>query len=242
MSPADSGDTRDRILRAAAELLDRQGREAVSTRAVSAAAGVQAPTLYRIFGDMTGLLDAVAAYAFEEYLKDKRALAETDDPVADLRRGWDQHIEFGLARPAFYVLMYGNGRPAGESPAGREAAANLRRLLGRVAATGRLTMSVERAAEFTHATGVGVVLTLIATPEAERDLALSELARDSVLRTLVAGAEPVAAPVAAHPVAARAAALREALRTAPDGEDGDGLTSAERALLDQWLERLAGGR
>lgn len=241
MSPAETGDTRDRILRAAADLLDREGREAVSTRAVSAAAGVQAPTLYRIFGDMTGLLDAVTAYAFEEYLKDKRALAETADPVADLRRGWDQHIEFGLARPAFYVLMYGNGRPAGESPAGREAAANLRRLLGRVAATGRLTMSVERAAEFTHATAVGVVLTLIATPEAERDLALSELARDSVLRTLVTDAEPVAAAVAADPVAARAAALREALRTAPDGENGDGLTSAERALLDQWLERLAGG-
>ena len=236
MTSADSGDTRGRIVRAAADLLDREGREGVSTRAVSAAAGVQAPTLYRLFGDMTGLLDAVIAYGFEGYLKDKQALTETDDPVADLRRGWDQHVEFGLARPAFYVLMYGNGRPADGSPAGREAAAILFRLLGRVAATGRLTMSVERAARLAHATGVGVVLTLIATPEPERDLTLVELARDSVLRTLLTDAEPARAP-AADPVAGRAAALREALR---GGSGGDGvLTGAERGLLEQWLDRLA---
>ncbi|TDD66926.1 TetR/AcrR family transcriptional regulator [Jiangella aurantiaca] len=237
MTPADSGDTRDRIVRAAAGLLEREGREAVSTRAVSAAAGVQAPTLYRIFGDMTGLLDAVTAYGFEQYLCGKQTLNETDDPVADLRRGWDQHVEFGLTRPAFYVLMYGNARAAGASPAGRDATAILRRLLGRVAATGRLTMSVERAAEFTHATAVGVVLTLIAAPDAERDLSLSELARESVLRTVVAGtADPPA--VAADPVATQAGALREALRTADDGAGV--LTGAERALLEQWLDRLAG--
>ncbi|RIQ34864.1 TetR/AcrR family transcriptional regulator [Jiangella rhizosphaerae] len=239
MTPADGTSTRDRILRAAAELLEREGREAVSTRAVGAAAGVQAPTLYRLFGDMNGLLDAVAAYGFEEYLRGKRALAETDDPVADLSAGWDRHVEFGLARPAFYVLMYGNGRPADESPAGREAAAVLRRLLSRVAAEGRLTMSVDRAARLVHATGVGVVLTLIATPEAERDLSLSELARDSVLRTVVA--ETAAPPaVVADPVTARSVALREALRA--DGDGSGPLTAAERALLEQWLDRLAGRR
>jgi AcrR family transcriptional regulator len=36
----------------------------VSTRAVSAAARVQAPTICRIFGDKRGLLDAVARYCF----------------------------------------------------------------------------------------------------------------------------------------------------------------------------------
>src|SRR4051794_36006940 len=53
---------RDRILQAAARLLAEGGREAVSTRAVSRAAGVQAPTIYRQFGDMQGLLDAVASH------------------------------------------------------------------------------------------------------------------------------------------------------------------------------------
>ncbi|WP_053208177.1 TetR/AcrR family transcriptional regulator [Jiangella muralis] len=236
MTTEEATDTRGRILRAAAGLLEREGRDAVSTRAVSAAAGVQAPTLYRLFGDMNGLLDAVAAYGFEQYLRDKRAMGETDDPVADLRRGWDLHVEFGLSRPAFYVLMYGNGR-AGGSAAGHDAAAILHRLLGRVAAAGRLTMSVERAARLTHATAVGVVLTLIAAPEAERDRSLSELARDSLLRTLVTDAVP-AADAGVAPLVGRAVALREALHT--DAGDAGSLTAAERALLEQWLDRLAG--
>jgi len=49
-----------RIVRAAAELLTKGGLDAVSTRAVSAAAGVQPPAIYRRFGDMQGLLDAAA--------------------------------------------------------------------------------------------------------------------------------------------------------------------------------------
>ena len=63
--------TKDNIVRAAAELLARGGREAVSTRAVAAAAGVQAPTIYRHFGDMQDLLNAVASYGFESYLQEK---------------------------------------------------------------------------------------------------------------------------------------------------------------------------
>src|SRR5918997_5195209 len=98
--------TRDRIVRAAAELLDEAGREAVSTRAVANAAGVQAPTIYRQFGDMRGLLDAVAAHGFSEYLRGKRSREQAEDPVEDLRRGWDLPVEFGLANPALYKLMY----------------------------------------------------------------------------------------------------------------------------------------
>jgi AcrR family transcriptional regulator len=44
------------------------GPDAVSTWAVSAAAGVQPPVIYRLFGDKNGLLDAVASYGFESYL------------------------------------------------------------------------------------------------------------------------------------------------------------------------------
>ena len=50
----------ERMLRAAADLLQTGGIEAVSTRAVAAAAGVQPPTIYRQFGDKDGLLDALA--------------------------------------------------------------------------------------------------------------------------------------------------------------------------------------
>ena len=53
-------DGRNRVVAAAVALLARGGREALTTRAVAAAAGVQAPTIYRLFGDKQGLVDAVA--------------------------------------------------------------------------------------------------------------------------------------------------------------------------------------
>ena len=65
---AAADNTRARIVAAAAGLLTKGGREAVSTRAVSAAAGVQAPTIYRLFGDKQGLLEAVASHGFTTYL------------------------------------------------------------------------------------------------------------------------------------------------------------------------------
>src|SRR6187551_3820138 len=103
--------TRERIIEAAAKLLTEGGREAVSTRAVCAAAGVQAPTLYRIFGNKHGLLEAVASHGFAAYLQSKTSLAAGPDPVQDLRHGWDLHLGFGLAHPALYTLIYGEPRP-----------------------------------------------------------------------------------------------------------------------------------
>src|SRR5918997_4240606 len=139
-------DTRDRIVRAAAELLAEGGREAVSTRAVAAAAGVQAPTIYRQFGDMRGLLDEVAAFGFRAYLKEKPARETVEHPIEELRRGWDLHVGFGLANPAFYKLMYGDPVPGTEPAAAREASEILRGLVRRVAEAGRLRLGVERAA------------------------------------------------------------------------------------------------
>src|SRR3954468_22589161 len=97
---------RERIVRSAAELLAKDGREAVSTRAVSAAAAVQAPAIYRQFGDMRELLDAAARELLREYVREKATRKATDDPLSDLRRGWDLHVAFGLANPAAFTLLY----------------------------------------------------------------------------------------------------------------------------------------
>jgi len=50
---------RHRIVEAAVELLEKGGPDAVSTRAVAAAAGMQPPAIYRLFGDKEGLLEAI---------------------------------------------------------------------------------------------------------------------------------------------------------------------------------------
>ncbi|WP_037311759.1 TetR/AcrR family transcriptional regulator [Amycolatopsis orientalis] len=219
--------TKDRLVRAAAELLLEGGRDALSTRAVSAAAGVQAPTLYRTFGDKDGLLDAVATYGFQSYLAGKHALGETDDPVRDLRRGWDLHVEFGLSQPAFYMLMYGEPRVR---EARKEADAILRRIVERIAEAGRLRVPVEQAAQLVHATGMGVILSLIASPPGERDPDLIIAAREHV----IAGITTESADSASD-IPSRAIALKAALEKEP----GDALTPAEHAMLAEWLDRLA---
>lgn len=221
---------RERIVAAAARLLAEGGTDAVSTRAVSAAAGVQPPTIYRLFGDKQGLLDAVVAHGFAAYLADKTAAEPTDDPVADLRAGWDLHVGLGLANPALYLLMYGQQRPGASSPAALDAFDVLAGHIRRIAEAGRLRVPEDRAAALVHAAGSGTTLALIATPEERRDPELSHTARDAVLAAITTDA-----PAAPEPgPAAAAVTLRAALpRT-------DALTASESALMREWLDRIAG--
>jgi AcrR family transcriptional regulator len=221
--------TRDRIVTAAAELLAGGGREAVSTRAVSAAASIQAPTIYRLFGDMQGLLDAVTTHGFSAYLDSKTDRQPSADPVEDLRSGWDLHVGFGLANPALYSLMYGEPRPGASSPAAVTAREILAAHIRRIAETGRLRVSEERAAHLVHAAGSGTTLALIALPPEQRDPALSDLAREAVIAAITtdAAATPDPGPVSA------AIALRAVLPQVT------ALTAHERGLLQEWLNRIA---
>lgn len=226
---AAGGSTRERIVAAAAGLLAADGRDAVSTRAVSPAAGVQAPAIYRLFGDKQGLLDAVATHGFTAYLNDKTDLKASDDPVEDLRSGWDLHVGFGLANPALYALMYGEPRPGTSSPAAVAAAEVLAGHIGRIAEAGRLRVSEELAGHLVHAAGSGTTLTLIAMPEDRRDLALSGTAREAVIAAITTEAPAAAAP---GPVSA-AVALRAVL------PQTSALTTQERGMLQEWLDRIA---
>lgn len=229
----DARTTRERIVEAAAELLATGGREAVSTRGVSAAAGVQAPTIYRLFGDKQGLLDAVASHGIAAYLHSKTIRERDPDPVADLRRGWDLHVGFGLAHPALYALVFGEPRPGVESPAERHSGAVLAGMIRRIAEAGRLRVSEERAAHLVHSTGRGITLTLIGTPPERRDPALSDFARESVIAAITTDG-PAGVPAGAGPVPT-AVTMRALL------PDLTVLTDAERGLLREWLDRIAGG-
>ena len=221
---------RERILRATAGLLAEGGREAVTTRSVSEAAGVQSPTIYRQFGDMRGLLDEVASYGFARYLESKVAREIVDDPVEDLRRGWDLHVEFGLANPVLYSLMYGDPRPVA---AASEARKILRGLVQRAAEAGRLRVGVEEAADMIQAAGVGVVLTLLAAQCEPPGSALSEKTREAVLGAVTTDEGGIPDDGRGR-VANRAVALEAVL---PEAEAK--LTPGERTVLSEWLERLS---
>lgn len=227
-------DTRQRVVEAALDLLREDGREAVSTRAICEAAGIQPPTIYRQFGDMQGLLDAVAERGLTEYVELKTTRAPAEDPVEDLRRGWDLHVGFGLANPGIYALMYGDPRPGRESPAARQAESVLEDLLRRVAAAGRLRVSVERAASVVSGAGRGVTLSLISTPIEERDLTVATIVREAVLSAITTDENDTGTFAGRDRVASLAVALRETLEESPTT-----LSPAERGLLAEWLDRLS---
>ncbi|MEO7715757.1 MAG: TetR/AcrR family transcriptional regulator [Capsulimonas sp.] len=218
-----------RIIVSAIELLSHGGRDAVTTRAVADAAGVQAPAIYRLFGDKNGLLDAVAEHGFQAYLREKSVRKPGQDPVEDLRFGWDLHVEFGLSHAAIYLLMYADPRPGAKSSAAEAGYRVLQEHIRRVAAAGRLRISEERAADLFHASGCGTVLTLLGKAEGQRDMHLSEIAREAAIAAITTD---LPAFESSGPVAA-AVALRAVL------PDIGLLSEGERALLYEWLNRLA---
>lgn len=226
---SDREEVRRRIIDAATELLYDQGLDAVTTRAVSAAAGVQSPTLYRLFTDMNGLLEAVAADGFERYLAAKHAQVFSDDPVDDLRRGFDLHVGFGLANPAHYLLMYGRSVPGERHPADEKGLLRLRTLVERIAAAGRLVVDVDVAIAMMHAATVGVTLTLIETPPDEREPGLPGRLREALLAAVT-----TETPEGPPSLARRAVALKAVL-----DDDPDLYSAGERALLEELLDRAA---
>ena len=119
------------------------------------------------------------------------------------------------------------------TPQGRAAAATgvgvLRVRVHRVAEAGRLRVTERRAVELIQAAGTGVVFTLIDQAEDERDDTLADTAWESVCATILTDASTAAntGPAAA------AVTLRAAL------PDLTALTAAERALLGDWLDRIA---
>lgn len=68
-----------RILRTVVCLMDEQGREAVTMRAVAAAAGTTTPTIYERFRDREELLDAVTELWQEEVVAELRKAASVEE-------------------------------------------------------------------------------------------------------------------------------------------------------------------
>jgi AcrR family transcriptional regulator len=219
--------TRGRIIAAAKTLIAEGGAEAATTRAVASKAKVQAPTIYRLFGDKDGLLRAAAEAVFADYVGRKNTPASQDDPVLALADGWDAHVAFGITHPAVFKLIQSDP----EGPASPAAAAGLTVLRDRVhyvAKVGRLRVSEEHAASLLHATATGVILTSLHMSEVERS-SLSASARDSVFATILEQAE--GSPPAS--AAAAASGLRARLEHVFD------LTPGERLLMDELLRRIA---
>lgn len=224
-------DTRSRIVDVAARLLREEGPASVTTRGVAEAARVQAPTIYRLFGDKDGLLEAVAEHVMTTYVSAKAegvkaASAANVDPLDDLRVGWQMQIDFGVANPALFRLLSDPDRVR-HSPAARSGRHVLESRVHRVAVTGRLRIGERSAVDLIQAAGTGTIQTLLATPPEQRDPYLADNMFQAVLGQILTDAPegPDGGPIAAA-VAFRAIAPRL-----------DMLSHAERQLLTEWLDR-----
>jgi AcrR family transcriptional regulator len=140
-------DTPTALLAAALKVLEAEGEAQFSTRAVCALAGVTAPTLYHHYGSADGLLSAAMEEAFTQFLKSKGAAAQSSDPVAVLRDGWDDYVRFAAARPRLYAAMLGRVLQGAQIPAAHQAFAVLIERISAIAAQGSLALAVEVAAD-----------------------------------------------------------------------------------------------
>ncbi|MDF9276707.1 TetR/AcrR family transcriptional regulator [Arthrobacter sp. EH-1B-1] len=226
-----------RLLRAAAELLANSAGAPVSTRQITQLAGVSAPTLYHHFGDKEGLFDAVVSAGFEEYVAGERDFAPSGQPLVDIRRMWDNHVQFGLNQPELYLVMFGNIRPESRPAIVADAEALMEEMLNKAAAAGQLSVQPREAARSILAANVGVTLMLIAEAVVDRNLDLSTMTRDAMIYAVASDQAEQNGNETSGKSSVVVAAI--ALNAALQSSHSDQLSSSELKLFLEWLHRIS---
>jgi len=221
---------RSALLHAAEEQLNAAPDGDIATRAVCEAVGVTQPVLYRLFGDKRGLLDALADAGLQRYAARKAELEVSDDPSADLRRGWDDHLAFAREHAALYRLMFAP-RPWASSSARDGVTALLERTLTRCAAAGMLRVDVGVAATMLLAANVGLALDRMDTKSRDDSDDVADALRNAVLDAVLVGSSSGDH----HDVDA---ASRRQLRARLEAGGSTALLPEESALMRLWLNRL----
>lgn len=106
--PYHHGDLRNALLQAGLEILDQEGIGAVTLRAIAARAGVShaAPTHH--FGNVEGLMTALAAIAFDR-LHDAIGAAVDAAPkqtIEQVRAAGRGYLGFAMSHPGLFRLMF----------------------------------------------------------------------------------------------------------------------------------------
>lgn len=196
--------TRDRLIEAATQLLDRGGPAAVTLREVGRLAGVSHNAPYKHFTDKQDLLAAIAARELARMgrTRGSRGVSGPVDSVSRLRQMMHSYIRWAMRHPARFKLTFG---PWPDGPAELADAAT--------SARKTLVMAVQ------EAQGAGILLPgdpervaalILAVTHGGADLAISghlsrtgkghASAEDLVDDLLERLAEPASSPSAAAPV------------------------------------------
>ncbi|MDR3471403.1 MAG: hypothetical protein P4M09_06900 [Devosia sp.] len=141
-------------------------------------------------------------------------------------------MAFCLANPGLFAILAGDTGDKEQSAATAWGRQVLRRRIRRIAHSGCLTTSEERALGVVQSTATGTILTLLQLPESERDIGLSFFARDMAVAAITRIADAHEPADERRPQSAAAE-----LRTSLSGIAG--LSVGERHLLGELLDRIA---
>jgi AcrR family transcriptional regulator len=161
-------ETRQSILDAARELFAESGFEAVSMRKIAARVGLTPTAIYFHFHDKRALFIELCRGDFLSLAHEFAAIARIPDPVERLRRTGYAYIDFAMAHPNHYRLMFMSPAPtigAEEMPDYRgnpeqDAYAFAQLTVGDAIAAGRLGpqyADVEQVTQIVWAAAHGVV-------------------------------------------------------------------------------------
>lgn len=105
------GDLARALVTAALEIIAKRGPEAFTLREVAAAVGVTHGAAYRHFADKEALLAAVAEEGYrglaQKLASAVHASAADPSPRGRIRALGGAYVEFAMARPAHYRVMWG---------------------------------------------------------------------------------------------------------------------------------------
>jgi AcrR family transcriptional regulator len=129
--PYHHGDLRTAVLAAAEIILEREGVDSLSLRAVARAVGVSHTAPKNHFGDLEGLLSELAALGYRRYGEVLAAAMDVAgaDPRARMRAMGRAYVGFARAHPGLFILMFRGERLDMTRPALRDAVESARAAL-----------------------------------------------------------------------------------------------------------------
>jgi AcrR family transcriptional regulator len=106
--PYHHGDLRTAVLAAAENIVEHEGVDALTLRAVARAVGVSHTAPKNHFGDLQGLLSELAALGYRRYGEVLAAAMDAagSDPRARMRAMGRAYVGFARAHPGMFLLMF----------------------------------------------------------------------------------------------------------------------------------------
>lgn len=150
--PYHHGALRQALLAAAEARLAQSGPDGLTLRAIARDVGASHTAPRNHFDDLTGLLSELAAVGFERFTRHMlAAAAEHEAPMARLNATGRAYVEFAVANPGLFQLMFRSERLDAGRPALRDAMARAYLALEEAVSSAHPSTATDMSARVTRA-------------------------------------------------------------------------------------------